>query len=140
MVIVITHQILSVPSLPITFCWLYEFRGGIHPIRTNFYLLTLSKRNYPFNLCLESTVSNRHSSQYKFTISVLDIASHRLLKPVHNGKDKEKKRFLFKLSIDNIGLHAINLDSVLNHKPIHLKPLLILKISLNLSFLIPIQN
>ena len=51
---------------------------GIHHIRTKRYSLPLSKLHSLFNLCLESTVTNPHSNQYKITAITSDIASHRL--------------------------------------------------------------
>ena len=65
---------------------------GIHHIRTKLYSLPLSKLHSLFNLCLESTVTNPHSNQYKLQAIISDIASHRLFKPVCIGKDEKEER------------------------------------------------
>jgi hypothetical protein len=46
----------------------------------------------------------------------LDIAGHRLLKPVGIKKDEIDKRSFLKLSFANKGLDGINLGNILHHK------------------------
>lgn len=89
---------------------------GIHHIRTKLYSLPLSKLHSLFNLCLETTVTNPHSNQYKLTAIMSDIASHRLFKPVCIGKDEKEKSSFLKLSFVNKGLDGVNLDNILHHK------------------------
>ena len=82
----------------------------------NLYSLHLSKLHCLFNLSLTSTVTKPHSNKYKFTnMNDSDIASHRFF----------FNQFASKLSIMN---------------KFSRKYLLILKISLYQSFLIPIPK
>jgi hypothetical protein len=61
-------------------------------------------------------VTNPDSNKYKLTAIVLDIAGHRLFKPVSIKKDEIDKRSFLKLSFANKGLDGINLGNVLHHK------------------------
>ena len=94
---------------------------GIHHIRTKLYSLPLSKLHSLFNLCLESTVTNPHSNQYKLQAIISDIASHRLFKPVRIGKDEKEKRSFLNLSFANKGLDGVNLGNILHHKLVQSK-------------------
>jgi hypothetical protein len=46
----------------------------------------------------------------------LDIAGHRLFKPVGIKKDEIEKRSFLNLSFANKGLDGINLGNILHHK------------------------
>jgi hypothetical protein len=59
----------------------------------------------------------------------LDIAGHRLFKPVGIKKDEIDKRSFLKLSFANKGLDGINLGNILHHNPSNLKFRHILRIS-----------
>jgi hypothetical protein len=48
----------------------------------------------------------------------LDIAGHRLFKPVGIKKDEIDKRSFLKLSFANKGLDGINLGNILHHKSV----------------------
>ena len=51
-------------------------------IRPKLFPLPLLKIHSVYNSCLENRVTNQNSNECKFTAIVLDIASHRLFKPV----------------------------------------------------------
>jgi hypothetical protein len=51
----------------------------------------------------------------------LDIAGHRLFKPVGIKKDEIDKRSSLKLSFANKGLDGINLVNILHHKSVKYK-------------------
>lgn len=59
---------------------------GIHHIRQKLFPLPLLKIHSVYNSCLENRVTNPNSNECKFTAIVLDIASHRLFKPVNIKK------------------------------------------------------
>ena len=65
-----------------------------------------------------NNVTNPNSNGYKLTAIVLDIAGHRLLKPVGIKKDEIDKRSFLKLSFVNKGLDGINLGNILHHKSV----------------------
>ena len=88
---------------------------GIHHIRTTLYSLPLSKLHSLFNSCLETTVINPHSNQYKLSAIISDIASHRLFKPVCIGKDEKEIRSFLNLSFANKGLDGVTLGNIFHH-------------------------
>jgi hypothetical protein len=51
----------------------------------------------------------------------LDIAGHRLFKPVGIKKDEIDKRSFLKLSFANKGIDSINLGNILHHKSVKSK-------------------
>ena len=51
----------------------------------------------------------------------MDIAVHRLFKPVGTKKDEIDKRSFLKLSFANKGLDVINLGNILHHKSVKSK-------------------
>ena len=60
-----------------------------------------------------------YKSEFKWiqiTAIVLDIAGHRLYKPVGIKKDEIDKRSFLKLSFANKGLGGNNLGNILHHK------------------------
>lgn len=78
-------------------------------------------------ICVVICFTNRHSNQFKLILIISYIARHRLVKPVS-------------ISIAKKDIDAIKLSNILHHKSIQSKFLPITKISLYLSFLIPIHN
>jgi hypothetical protein len=70
---------------------------------------------------LVNNVTNPNSNEYKLTAIVLDIAGHRLFKPVGIKKDEIDKRSFLKLSFANKGLDCINLGNILHHKSFETK-------------------
>ena len=89
---------------------------GVHHIRSKIYSLPLSKLHVLYNSCLVNHTINPDSNKYKLIAIVLDIAGHRLFKPVSIKKDEIDKRSFLKLSFANKGLDGINLGNVLHHK------------------------
>ena len=65
---------------------------GMHHIRSKLFSLPLSKLLALYNSCLVNNVTNPISNEYKLTAIVLDIAAHRLIKPVGIKKDEIDKR------------------------------------------------
>ena len=57
-----------------------------------------------------------YKSEYELIAIVLNIAGHRLFKPVGIKKDEIDKRSFLKLSLANIDLDGINLDNKLHHR------------------------
>ena len=68
-----------------------------------------------------NNVTKPNSNEYKLTAIVLDIAGHRLFKPVDIKKDEIDKRSFLKLSFANKGLDGINLGNILHHKSVKSK-------------------
>jgi len=64
---------------------------------------------YPLGLIVNQ--QRYRPSEYKLTAIVLDIAGHRLFKPVGIKKDEIDKRSFLNLSFANKGLHGINLGN-----------------------------
>ena len=54
--------------------------------------------------------------EFKFTAIILDIARHKLFKPVGIKRDEIDQRSFLKLSFANKGRDAINLGNILHHK------------------------
>ena len=59
--------------------------------------------------------------EYKLTAIVLDIAGHRLFKPVGINKDEIDKRSFLKLSFANKGHDGVNVGNILYHKSVKSK-------------------
>ena len=55
---------------------------GIHHIRTKLYSLPHSRLHSLYNTCLETPATDPDSNKYKLFSIILDIAHHRLFKPV----------------------------------------------------------
>jgi hypothetical protein len=70
---------------------------------------------------LVNNVTNPNSNEHKLTAMVLDIAGHRLFKPVGIKKDEIDKRSFLKLSFANKDLDGINLGNTLHHKSVKSK-------------------
>ena len=81
---------------------------GIHHIRSKLFSLYLSKLPALYNSCLENHVKNPNSNEYKLTAIVLDIAGHRLFKPVGIKKDEIDKRSFLKLSFEKEDLDTLS--------------------------------
>ena len=90
-------------------------------IRSKLFSLPLLKLHAFYNLCLVSHVTNPNSNEYKFSSIVLDVAGHRLSKPVCIKKDEIDKRSFLKLSFANKGVDGINLGNILHHKSVKSK-------------------
>jgi hypothetical protein len=71
---------------------------------------------------------------------VLDIAGHRLFKPVGIKKDEINKRSFLKLSLANKGLDGINLGNILHHKSVFSKFHHILRINPFTPFHTPVYE
>ena len=78
-------------------------------IRSKLFSLPLLKLHAFYNLCLVSHVTNPNSNEYKFSSIVLDVAGHRLFKPVCIKKDEIDKRYFIQLSFPNKNIDVINL-------------------------------
>ena len=85
---------------------------GMHHISSKLFSLPLSKLHALYNSCLVNHVTKPNSNEYKLTAIVLDIAGHRLFKPVG---------IFLKLSFANKGLYGINLGNILHHKSVKSK-------------------
>ena len=94
---------------------------GMHHIRSKLFSLPLSKLHALYNLCLKNHVTNPHSSEYKLTTIVMEIASRRLCKPVGINKDEIDKRSFLKLAFANKCLDAIKLGDIFHHKSVKSK-------------------
>ena len=68
-----------------------------------------------------NNVTNPNSNEYKPTVIVLDIADHRLFKPVGIKKNEIDKRSFLKLSLANKDLDGINLGKILHRKSVKSK-------------------
>ena len=93
---------------------------GMHHIHSKLFSLPLSKLHALYNSCLVlNNVTNPNSNEYKLLAIVLDIAGHRLFKPVGIKKDEIDKRSFLKLSFANKDLDGINLGNILHHSIQH---------------------
>ena len=70
---------------------------GMHHIRSKLFALPISKLHALYNSCLTDHVTNPNSNEYKLAAIILDIAGHRLFKPVGIKKDEIDKRSFLKL-------------------------------------------
>ena len=113
---------------------------GMHHIRTKLYAPAFSKLHSLYKSCLDTSVTDPNSIMYRLTAVVMDIANHRLFKPVTFKKEEKEKRSFLKLLFANKGLDAINLSNILHQNQSNLKFHLILKISLYQSFHTPIAT
>jgi len=120
MVIVIIHPLYFMVSLNDLLPFMPK-PLGIHHIRSKLFTLPLSKLHALYNSCLVNNVTNSNSNEYKLTAIVLDIAGHRLFKPVGIKKDEIDKRSFLKLSFANKGLDDINLGNILHHTSVKSK-------------------
>jgi hypothetical protein len=66
-------------------------------------------------------VTHPNSNEYKLTAIVLDIAGHRLVKPVGIKKDVIEKRSFLKLLFAKKGIDGNNLGNILHHKSVKSK-------------------
>jgi hypothetical protein len=94
---------------------------GMHHIRTELYALPFSKLHSLYKSCLDTPVTDPNSSMYRLTAVVMDIANHRLFKPVTFKKEEQEKRSFLKLLFANKGLDAINLSNILHQKSVKSK-------------------
>ena len=94
---------------------------GMHHTGSKLFSLPLSKLHALYNLCLVNNVTNPNLNEYKLTTIFLDIAGHRLFKPVGIKNDEIDKRSFLKLSFANKGLDGINLGNILHHKSVKSK-------------------
>ena len=65
---------------------------GMHHISLKLFSLSLSKLHALYNSCLVNHIINPNSNEYNITAIVLDIALHRLFKPVGIKTDEIDKR------------------------------------------------
>ena len=66
---------------------------GVYHIRSKLFSLPLYKLHALYNSCLVNNATNPNSNEYKLTAIVLDIAGHRLFKPVGIKKVEINKRY-----------------------------------------------
>jgi hypothetical protein len=94
---------------------------SMHHIRSKLFSLHLSELHALYNSCLVNHVTNPNSNEYKLTAIVLDIAGHKLFKPVSIKKDEIDKRSFLKLPFASKGFDGINLGNLPHHKSSNLK-------------------
>ena len=70
---------------------------------------------------METPATDPDSNKYKLFSIILDIAHHRLFKPVSITGNEEEKRSFLKLNFANKGLDAINLSNILHSKNVRSK-------------------
>ena len=70
---------------------------------------------------METPATDRNSNKYKLFSIILDIAHHRLFKPVSITENQKEKRSFLKLNFANKGLDAINLSNILHTKNVRSK-------------------
>ena len=89
---------------------------GIHHIRSKLYSLPLSRLHSLLKACDECQVTDSRSAKYKILALVMDIASHRLFRPVCEHSEELEKRSFLNLKFINKGIDAINISNILHHK------------------------
>ena len=96
---------------------------GMHRIRSKLFSLPLSKLHIYFVQLMfgKKKVTHPNSNEYKLTAIVLDIAGHRLVKPVGIKKDVIEKRSFLKLLFAKKGIDGNNLGNILHHKSVKSK-------------------
>ena len=74
---------------------------GIHHIRTKLYSIPLSKLSLLFQDAQNTSVTDSRSVLYRLVAIIMDIANHRLFKPVSTTSNSEEKRYFFKVEFAN---------------------------------------
>ena len=106
------HRHYSPPSINnISFTDLLQYMHkplGIHYIRTKLFSISLPILNKLINKCHEVNYTDFNSIEYRLTSIIMDIAKHRLFKPVQHNKEMEEKRSFLKVFFANKGIDAFN--------------------------------
>ena len=80
------------------------------------YSLPLSRLNSLLKACEECHTTDSRSTKYKIVAMVMDMANHRLFRPVFEHSNELQKRSFFNLKFTNKGIDAINISNNLHHK------------------------
>jgi len=91
---------------------------GLHNIRTKLYGLSLPNLRLLQTTCETQRFDNEYSKEYRLNAIIMDIAYHRLFKPVKTIKNDQDQRSFLKLKFANKGLDEINLTNILHHKDV----------------------
>ena len=91
---------------------------GIHHIRTKLYSISLSKLSLLFQEAQNTSVTDSRSVLYRLVAIIMDIANHRLFKPVLTTSNSEEKRYFFKVEFANKGLDAVNISNIFHQKSV----------------------
>lgn len=91
---------------------------GIHHIRTKLYSIPLSKLSLLFQDAKNTSVTDSRSVLYGLVAIIMDIANHRLFKPVSTTSNSEEKRNFFKVEFANKGLDAVNISNIFHQKSV----------------------
>ena len=89
---------------------------GVHHIKTKLFLVSIPEICHVQQLALESTNHDFSSAEYRATVIILDIAQHRLFRPVRIDVPVEKPKYFMKIKYLHKGIDAINLPGLLRSK------------------------
>ena len=84
---------------------------GVHHIRL--FSMSIPEICHLQQLALESTNNDNFSAEYTATAIILDIAQHRLFRPVRSDVQVEKPKYSMKIKYLHKGIDAINLPGLL---------------------------
>jgi len=97
---------------------IFEQPLGLHNIRTALYSLPLTELRSLQLECEKLRFNNEYSSKHRLNSIIMDIAYHRLFRPVITSTNDPDKRAFLKLKFNNKGLDNINLTNILHHKDV----------------------
>ena len=89
---------------------------SVHHIKTKIFSMSVPEIRYLQQLTSESTNHDFSSAEYRATAIILDIAQHRLLRPVRSDVPVEKPKYFMKIEYLHQGIDAVNLPGVLRSK------------------------
>ena len=86
---------------------------GVHKINTKLFSISFPQLRGLQELALESSNFNYSSAEYRVTAIILNIANHRLFRPVRSDVPAEKPKHFIKIKFLNKAVDAINLAALL---------------------------
>ena len=85
------------------------------------YSVPLSSLKSLNDQCQLNNFRDTNSTEYRLDSIIMDIAYHRLYKPVRTTTVDNTKRSFFKLKFLNKGIDAINMSNIMHHKNVKSK-------------------
>ena len=112
------HYNKGAPQPDVTMSTLVDLVGmiekpeGVHKINTKWFSISFLQLRHLQELALESTNFDS-PAEYRVTAIILDIANHRLFRPVRSDVPAEKPKHFMKIKLLNKAVDAINLPALL---------------------------
>ena len=89
---------------------------GVHHIKTKLLSMSEPEILHLRQLALKSTNHDFSSAEYRATTIILDIAQHRLFRPVKSDVPVKKPKYFMKIEHLHKSIDAINLPGLLRSK------------------------